>query len=115
MRGSMDDSGIPKILLSPEQSGIKNAITVSELRRSYRKLRDLSLESGAPVYITRGGDAGGVFFTMETFESFQKEFLLTLEEIVRESMCLKDIISVSNGEGRVSHDLSDEMRAESDS
>ena len=64
MRGSMDDSGIPKILLSPEQSGIKNAITVSELRRSYRKLCDLSLESGAPVYITRGGDAGGVFFTM---------------------------------------------------
>ena len=115
MRGSMDDSGIPKILLSPEQSGIKNAVTVSELRRSYRKLRDLSLESGAPVYITRGGDADGVFFTMETFESFQKEFLLTLEEIVRESMCLEGIISMSNGEGRIPHDVSDEMRAESDS
>lgn len=114
MRGSMDDIGIPKILLSPEQSGIKNAVTVSELRRSYRKLRDLSLESGAPVYITRDSEADGVFFTMETFESLRKEFLLTLEEAIRENMCLEDIISMSKGGGRISHDVSYEMRTESD-
>lgn len=94
----MRASGILSLFDSPDESGNTITVTVSELRRSYGRVHDLSLESGEPVFITRDGEVDGVFFSMEAFKTLQNDLLLMLEDVVMKGRYLEDIISMHNGE-----------------
>ena len=108
----MRASGILSLFDSPDESGNTITVTVSELRRSYGRVHDLSLESGEPVFITRDGEVDGVFFSMEAFESYQNKLILRFEREVMEKRYYEDIISMSRGEGCTPQEAADKIRAE---
>ena len=78
----MKASGILSLFDYPGESGNINTVTVSELGRNYGRVHELSVESGSPVLITRDGEADGVFFSTEAFESLQNDLLRLLEDVV---------------------------------
>lgn len=108
----MRASGILSLFDSPDESGNTITVTVSELRRSYGRVHDLSLESGEPVFITRDGEVDGVFFSMEAFKTLQNDLLLMLEDVVMKGRYLEDIISMHNGGGCTPQEAADHIRAE---
>ena len=108
----MRTSGILSLFDSPDESGNTSTVTVSELRRSYGRVHDLSLESGTPVFIMRDGEVDGVFFSMEAFKTLQDDLLLMLEGVVMKSRYLEDIISMHNGGGCTPQEAADQIRSE---
>lgn len=110
----MKASGILSLFDYPGESGNINTVTVSELGRNYGRVHELSVESGLPMLITRDGEADGVFFSTEAFESLQNDLLRLLEDVVLKNRYLEDIISMHKGEGFTPEEAADAIRAELD-
>lgn len=110
----MKASGILSLFDYPGESGNINTATVSELGRNYERVHELSVESGSPVLVTRDGEADGVFFSTEAFESLQNDLLRLLEDVVLKNRYLEDIILMHKGEGCTPEEAADQIRAELD-